>query len=204
MNILFIVFGNNINYHFQAIFSIYTFLAKKNEAVTINVLTDKPAMYNAVKEQINILQIEHEILNEWKGEFDFFWRIKIKAIQHLCQMFEGQHILYLDSDTFLFGDISFLIDQLNNGCSFMHMNEGKSASFKTKTEKLMWKQINNNSYGSIIHQTHLHISTKHPGADFFSTINFQLLNHFFIQWNCRIRFCSLDKRRTVTFFCRGM
>ena len=117
--------------------------------ITINIITDKPEMYNAVADDVNIIRVEEDILNKWKGEFDFFWRIKIKAIEHVYKMFEGQHILYLDSDTFLFGDISYLINQLNAGCSFMHLCEGEWGSLKSKTERKMWGQINNNSYGNV-------------------------------------------------------
>jgi hypothetical protein len=149
MNILFIVFGNDTQHYIQSNFSIYTFLAQKKEETIIHVITDKPEMYNSIATQVNLIAIEDSILKEWRGEFDFFWRIKIKAIEHLWEKYKDQHILYLDSDTFLFGNFSALLEELNNGNAFMHLCEGEWKKLQSKTEKKMWQQINNNTYGDI-------------------------------------------------------
>jgi hypothetical protein len=156
MNILFIVFGKDTQHYLQSNFSIYTFLAQKKETTTINIITDRPEMYSSIANEVNLITIEESILKEWRGEFDFFWRIKIKAIQHLWEKFKNQHILYLDSDTFLFGDFSVLLNQLDNGNAFMHLCEGEWKTLKSKTEKKMWRQINNHTYGGIT------ITAKYP------------------------------------------
>ncbi|HEV8081247.1 MAG TPA: hypothetical protein VGP43_11060 [Chitinophagaceae bacterium] len=150
MHLLYITFGEDISNHIQAQFSIITFLSQKKENTTINIVTDHAEFYKNLKERINVIVIDAETLNSWKGEYDFFWRVKIKAIEMLCDMYANQPVLYLDTDTFLFGDVSLLKQQALAGKAFMHENEGMLSKEKSKTAKKMWGQVMNINYGNVI------------------------------------------------------
>ncbi len=149
MNLLYLTFGGNISNHIQAHFSILSFLTHKKEIQTINVITDVPHFYNNIKHFINIIEIKDETLKEWKGEYDFFWRIKIKAIERLCLMYKNEPVVYLDSDTFLYRDIKPMAEALLKGTAFMHEKEGELSKAKSKTEKRMWHQVKNGVFGNI-------------------------------------------------------
>lgn len=149
MNLLYLTFGENISNHIQAHFSILSFLTHQKEIRTINVITDVPSFYNSIKHRINIIKINEETLKEWKGEYDFFWRIKIKAIEMLCSKYKNEPVVYLDSDTFLYSDIKLIADALLNGSAFMHEKEGELSKAKSKTEKRMWQQVKNRVFGDI-------------------------------------------------------
>lgn len=149
MHLLYITFGDDISNHIQAQFSVITFLSQKEEINTINVVTDHPEFYKNLKERINVIAIDGETVNSWKGEYDFFWRVKIKAIEMLCDMYVNQPVLYLDTDTFLFGDVSLLKQQALAGKAFMHENEGMLSKEKGKTAKKMWRQIMNKQFSNI-------------------------------------------------------
>lgn len=149
MNLLYLTFGENISNHIQAHFSILSFLTHQKEIRTTNVITDVPSFYNSIKHRINIIKINEETLKEWKGEYDFFWRIKIKAIEMLCSKYKNEPVVYLDSDTFLYSDIKLIADALLNGSAFMHEKEGELSKAKSKTEKRMWQQVKNRVFGDI-------------------------------------------------------
>jgi hypothetical protein len=149
MNLLYLTFGENISNHIQAHFSILSFLTHQKEIRTINVITDVPSFYNSIKHRINIIKINEETLKEWKGEYDFFWRIKIKAIEMLCSKYKNEPVVYLDSDTFLYSDIKPIANALLNGTAFMHEKEGELSRAKSKTEKRMWQQVKNGVFGDI-------------------------------------------------------
>src|ERR1700712_98113 len=105
MNLLYITFGDDLGIHLQAAFSICSFLSKSNNDInSINMITDKPFFYNHLKEKVNVISITQQELEDWKGEHQFFWRIKIKAIEKICKMYPNSPVMYLDTDTFLFGD----------------------------------------------------------------------------------------------------
>jgi len=115
MHLLYLTFGENVNNHIQAHFSIFSFLTQQNEISTINVITDNPEMYHDIKDRINIITITEQTLNEWKGEYGFFWRVKIKAIEMICDLHKNRPVVYLDTDTFLYTNINSFKKELVNG-----------------------------------------------------------------------------------------
>ncbi len=149
MNLLYLTFGENISNHIQAHFSILSFLTHQEDIHTINVITDTPDFYNSLEHRINIIKINEETLKEWKGKYDFFWRIKIKAIEMLCSMYMNEPVVYLDSDTFLYSKIKPISDALLKGTAFMHEKEGELSKAKSKTEKRMWHQLKDGTFGNI-------------------------------------------------------
>ncbi len=147
MNILYLVFGHEQRNHSQAYFSICSFLVQMDATDRIFVMTDNPDFYSRLGKHINILEINQEHLNEWQGEYKFFWRAKIKAIEHICSSYPHEKTLYLDTDTFLFSELYQLKNLLEN--PLMHLKEGKLSELKSKTEKTMWQQVGQRSFGEI-------------------------------------------------------
>ena len=64
-------------------------------------------------------------------------------------MFNNAPILYLDSDTFLIGDLKKIKLELLNGNNLMHLNEGKLSESHKKTEKRTWKKLKGTSHEGI-------------------------------------------------------
>ncbi len=155
MNLLYLTFGNDPAIYLQASFSIYSFLAQGKAVHSINVFTDKEEYYRHLAPQVNVILLSDDDLTTWKGEYDFFWRIKIKAIEKICHLYPEQPVLYLDCDTFLSGDFAALQISLQNGTAIMHENEGFLSERKNKTQKNMWRQMANKSFGNIdMHANH--------------------------------------------------
>lgn len=149
MNVVYLVFGSELKNHVQTYFSLLTF-SKAQKINSINVITDKPEFYKQVAPRVNIISITEAQINEWKGEYDFFWRIKIKAIELIADLYNGENILYLDSDTFLSADnLEEISELLAGGKSLMHLNEGRLCDLNTKTEKRMWNQTRNKTFGGV-------------------------------------------------------
>lgn len=146
MIITYLVFGNSLSNYCQAFFSILTFLHQKEENDIIVIVTDMPERFISIKDIVDIIVVNEETLNDWKGEYEFFWRIKIKALQLVSEKFKNRHIFYLDSDTFLFGDLTELKKCLDENNNLMHTNEGKLSELSSKTEKRMWNQVKNKNY----------------------------------------------------------
>ena len=152
MNILYLVFGENQQNHAQAYFSICSFLGKMDVNDCVYVMTDAPDFYQRLNKKIEILTINKTQLDDWQGTNQFFWRAKIKAIKHICRLHPEESVLYLDTDTFLYSDIKALKTDLQN--PVMHLNEGALSELKSKTEKLMWLQISNKTFGGVQIQAH--------------------------------------------------
>jgi hypothetical protein len=152
MNILYLVFGENQQNHAQAYFSICSFLGQMDARDRVYVMTDTPDFYKKLRGKIDILRINKTQLDDWQGTHQFFWRAKIKAIEHICRLHPDECVLYLDTDTFLYSDIKKLKSDLQN--PVMHLNEGALSQLKSKTEKLMWQQVENKTFGGVQIQSH--------------------------------------------------
>ena len=152
MNLVYLVFGDNTTLHAQANFSILSFLSQKQILNKIIVLTDSPGFYNYLANEncIQIERISKEILNIWKGEYNFFWRVKIKALEHVYNHNPSHHILYLDADTFLCNNLNVLKEDLDAGHNIMHTNEGKLSRIKSKTTAKMFHQLREKEYSGIL------------------------------------------------------
>jgi len=152
MNLLYLTFGKIPTIHLQTAFSAYSFLAQKEAVDTVNIITDNIGFYQHLQPHVNIIEVTPDELTVWKGEHQFFWRIKIKAIEKACQLYPGESVLYLDTDTYLFGDAAKVNEQLRRGKAFMHEDEGALSAKTTKTQKNMWRQITGKTFGNLLMQ----------------------------------------------------
>lgn len=149
MIIAFFVVGEDIINFQQAIFSILTILPKIDKNDRIVVITDIPEYFKILDDKITVLEVDEKTLDNWKGQYNFFWRIKIMSLQMIADKWKDDHILYLDSDTFLFGSFESLRLNLDSSINMMHTNEGKLSKLASKTERTMWKQLKGRTYGNI-------------------------------------------------------
>lgn len=141
MHVVYLVFGPNAANHTQAYFSILTFLRQPAALSGITVVTDRPDFYARLGSRVHLLPVDAALLREWEGPHQFFWRVKIKALEAVAAAYPGQALLYLDSDTFLGGQAADLTRALAANTALMHEPEGELAALPSKTERLMWQQL---------------------------------------------------------------
>ena len=82
---------------------------------------------------VEILPITAETLSAWQGPQQFFWRIKIQAVAMAVRQYPDQHLLYVDSDTFLAGSLAGMVRQLDAGASCMHCFENRLGDRNSRT-----------------------------------------------------------------------
>ncbi|MFT4022348.1 MAG: hypothetical protein QM664_01040 [Flavihumibacter sp.] len=149
MHLLYVTFGNNNRNHTQAYFSIYSFWAKKLTLSSINIITDKPRFYKSIENKVNIIEADEAQLLDWKGEYGFFWRIKIKAIEKICSLYAGEPVMYLDSDTFFWGAADIITQLSGADNAVMWENEGTQNSLRSKTMRRMTADLKNLTIGGL-------------------------------------------------------
>ena len=145
MHILYCTFGNRFQNHLQAAFSAISFLQQKNEVSSINIITDAAPFYKHLSGHVNIIEVTADTIQEWKGPHDFFWRVKIKAIEHISNLYVGSPVIYLDTDTFLYSNIASLKAELQKGHAYMHEDEGALSTLTDKTSKRTWRALRQNT-----------------------------------------------------------
>lgn len=150
MNILFLVFGRRLSDHLQAHLAIHTFLPHLADDDRICVMTTAPEYYAdfADAKQVTTDHVTEQLLDEWEGKHHFFWRVKIKAMERMATIYPDDALLYLDSDTFLKGDLSGVKGILGQGKGLMHLDEGHPSRMKTKSLR-MWNTVNGRTYAGV-------------------------------------------------------
>lgn len=154
MNLLLLTFGDNTDNHQQAVFAALSFM-RDPHIRRVLVVTDRPDFYrwlygtarNALSTEdggkdasgkrgmaaVEILPITAETLTGWQGPQQFFWRIKIQAVAMAVRQYPGQHLLYVDSDTFLAGSLADMVRQLDAGAACMHCFENRLGDRNSRT-----------------------------------------------------------------------
>lgn len=147
MTIMYLTFGQKIEYHVQAFLSMISFRRQMTSHDRIVMVTTSPQFYQHVS-WAEIITIDEAQIKEWQGKHQFFWRAKIMAIGFVGQRYPDDDILYLDCDTVLCGSIDELKKWMEEGHGMMDINEGHPSTKKTKTLR-MWKMCQGRTYGGI-------------------------------------------------------
>ena len=146
MNIFYLVFGTDISYHLEAYLSIRSIQKQLTPEDRIFVQTTNPEFYKHAS--VEILPLSAQQIEKWKGTHDYIFRVKTLAIKEFAQEHPEEDLLYLDTDTFLYGQLDELRLRLQNGQGLMHKLEGHPESMKWGTHK-MWKIVKGRSYRGI-------------------------------------------------------
>ena len=164
MTIFYLVFGNKMEYHLQARFSMMSFRAQMTDKDRIIVVTTCPEYYQTylapshLASRISIIPVTDDKIKEWEGKHHFFWRAKIKAMELIAENYPDDDMLYLDGDTFLYGDLNKmkellkeghgLMDVDEEGHGLMDVDEGHPAQMKGKSLS-MWNTVAGHTYEGI-------------------------------------------------------
>ncbi len=147
MTVMYLIFGDTISYHAQAHLSMLTFKKQMDDTDRIVMVTTHPEFYRHA-DYVHVVPIDDAQVKMWQGEHQFFWRAKIKAIEHVGLMFPDDDLLYLDTDTFLFGPIQKLRRALKANKTLMDVDEGHPSAMKSKSLS-MWKTVEGNTYSGV-------------------------------------------------------
>jgi len=146
MTIFFMIFGDKTVYHVQAYLSIRSLQKQMKDEDRIVVITTHPEFY--ANSGTEVVKVTNEHIKEWQGKHAFFWRAKIKAIEYMSHHYPDDHLIYLDTDTFLYGSLEDMRSALDQGHGMMHLKEGHPSNMMTKSLR-MWKQVKGKTYGGI-------------------------------------------------------
>ena len=143
-----LTFGERLENHYQACFAILTFI-KDPTIQKVVVVTDRPEFYQLFDNNIDIVKIDNTTLKQWEGQYQFFWRVKIKALETIQQRYPQQNLLYIDSDTFLARNLNELEKKLSQGQTIMHIFEHQLCDKGSSTLAKMYRSLRGKSFCNI-------------------------------------------------------
>jgi lipopolysaccharide biosynthesis glycosyltransferase len=151
-----ISFGENPELHSQANFCFLTLKKFAAENSNFVIYTDQPKFYKWVSAFVEIRTISAEQIKNWIGKYEYFYRVKLKALLHAADADSG-HLVYLDSDTIATKSFMEMLQKIDAGKCFMHLKENL-LSTDTASDKLdMWNRVKNKSYENISVNSETHM-----------------------------------------------
>ncbi|MBY0414161.1 MAG: hypothetical protein K2Q18_08345 [Bdellovibrionales bacterium] len=146
---LYFAFGDNLNSHTLANFSMLSLKKFAPDNSRIVIYTDKPNYYTFLSPIVEARMMEPSLIKEWQGKYNFVWRIKIMALLDSAKKDPG-HLMYVDADTFALKNLDSMIEKLEKNYCFMHLKESLLSEDKAKNKVLMWQQTHNKTFGGML------------------------------------------------------
>lgn len=147
MVVMYLTFGDRFDIHIQAYFSMLSFYRQLSDDDRIVMVTTNPNFYKRIS-FADIIPVNDKTIEEWKGKHHFLWRTKIKAIEMVAFKYSDSDLVYVDCDTFLYGDLSKLKEGLQKGQGYMDVDDGHPKYRKFKPMH-MWEKIAGHTYAGI-------------------------------------------------------
>ncbi len=125
--------------HCEALYSILSYLKHNSENLAqITIYTDDKDFFKSfLKDQpINYETLSEEQITSWRGDINFVHRLKLESIIDFAKKNNG-NMLFLDSDTVIKSDLSFVFNRIEKGDLVLQFNEGKIKDNNPKTYKFV-------------------------------------------------------------------
>lgn len=148
MTIMFLTFGQKTEYHVQAYLSMLSFRRQATAQDHIVMVTTAPEFYRHAQSWADIVTITDEQVQQWKGKHQYMFRVKTVAMCQQVEAHPDDHLLFVDTDTILYGDLKQMRAVLDQGTGLLHRNEGHPSQMKGPSLQ-MWKTVRGNTYGNI-------------------------------------------------------
>jgi len=149
MVIMYLTFGENPEYHTQAYYSMLSFRKQMTADDRLVMVTNMPQMYRCAEGWVETVVINDEQINEWKGKHQYMFRVKTMAVKMLASRYQDEHLLFLDTDTFLYGSLNEMKRLLDEGKGILHKDEGHPRGMKGPSLR-MWNTVAGKEYASVV------------------------------------------------------
>ena len=127
----------------ECLFSLYSLASVKTDCQIV-IYTDNPAYFETRAPEeltIHFEIVDEKTIMDWRGEFNFVHRFKVKMLQHLLNSkLETSNILYVDTDTKFRLNLENVFGKIESGVLFMHLDEGNMSSL-SKTNPIFRKTL---------------------------------------------------------------
>ncbi|MFD1260562.1 glycosyltransferase family protein [Entomomonas asaccharolytica] len=119
--LLYIVYGDNLNYQIETKLSILSILRHTKQAnFSIRIITDRPTDYEGWP--VEILPLNEQLLKDWLGPTNYHYRRK--AVGILTALPYAERTVFLDTDTILTTDANQLFTLFTKGQVLVDCIEG--------------------------------------------------------------------------------
>ena len=140
MTILYLTFGESIEYHVQAYLSMLSFKKQATKDDRIVMVTTVPQYYRRARPWAEVVPLDNKTVEEWKGSSHYSFRVKTMALCSQAERHTDDHILFVDTDTVLCGSLESIRRTLDQGNALMYNDEGQPSRMKGPSLR-MWHTL---------------------------------------------------------------
>ncbi|MBO1272053.1 hypothetical protein J3L11_10410 [Shewanella sp. 4t3-1-2LB] len=146
VSICYVAYGKKLEICQQLYFSILSLLKYDTRKFDIHILTDSPEYFVRLSGYCHITVMTSQNITDWSGQYDYHFRIKLKALKLLTEVSPDTDILFFDSDTFHYAAPDTLITALRQGHAIFHCNEGLLAKNRDNS---LWSPLKYKKFANI-------------------------------------------------------
>lgn len=123
--LVYLVYGGE-DYNNEALYSLLSYYnfhtVDENQVV---LYTDDAAFFKQhLPTGVIYRELDKQTIAEWKGEFNYVHRVKVKALQDIAVNYSG-NILSVDTDTYFKGNVASLFEEITKGHIVFDKCEGR-------------------------------------------------------------------------------
>lgn len=145
---MYLTFGPNMEYHVQAYLSMLSFYKQMTKEDRIVMVTNMPQYYKYAEKWADVIAIDNQQIKEWEGPHHYRFRIKTMAMKQQVENHPNEHLLFVDTDTFLYGKLNDIRDIMNQNNTIMHKDEGHPSKMKSASLR-MWHTVSSKTLAGV-------------------------------------------------------
>jgi hypothetical protein len=107
-----------------ALYAAYSALAWRGTApAEVHVFTDRVEAFAPLAGAVTLEPLTLDVLRNWRGPFDFVFRLKPKLLEHLLERHPADDVVLVDADTFFTGELERLLARIGPRRAALHERE---------------------------------------------------------------------------------
>jgi hypothetical protein len=134
-----LAYGRDLRRHREAAVALLTLREFAPAPAAVIVLTDQPARYRWLANEITIEPLSEATIAAWRGPSADRFRPKIEALRQLSH--DGAHAVLVDTDTMARGDLSPLVEHLRGGGFLLYEREYRIAAPPRRGDRRLRHEI---------------------------------------------------------------
>ncbi len=168
--LVYCAFGDS-RYKKESLYSIKSFQQHRdatNNDCKIIVVTDDKEAYGSIAglPTIIIEEVDARLLKEWSLDYTYYVRCKIKCLEYCFERY-GCDLLFVDTDTIVLQDISYVFDDIIEGVFYMHssctpINKALDAIANTRFKDVNHLTLQRIHFYSYIREKNFIFNGKYP------------------------------------------
>lgn len=161
----------DVRYKKESLYSIKSFLKHQDATDSeckIIVVTDDKEAYRAIADWPTVIieEVDTQLITEWSLDDTYYVRCKIKCLEYCFERYKCD-LLFVDTDTIVLQDISYVFDHIKEGVFYMHsactpINKALDTIAQTRLRDISYLTLQRIHFYSYLREKNFIFNDRYP------------------------------------------